>query len=197
MTLAKNDPRNQWHILRGEDKYGPFDYLSMIRMMQDNQLFDYNFVWAPHLESWTLAGELPDFSQDRITRLIESGVIKPSGSFIDRQADRADLVIPVYGHNNHMFFDGQTMSISTNGALLLLNTPLMLPGQDLHLHFRGVPPNKEAFNVHAQIVRKNFTRTRINVKSGLHYAVRFIHVSDQGAEFLKELVKEHSKEAQQ
>ncbi|MBX3039342.1 MAG: DUF4339 domain-containing protein [Bdellovibrionaceae bacterium] len=195
--LAKTDPRNQWYILRGEDKYGPFEYMSMVRMMQNNELYDYNYVWAPHLESWTLAGELADFSQDRMARLIESGVIKPTGSFIDRQADRADIVVPVYGHNGHMFFDGQSLSISANGSLLLLNTPLMLPGQEFHLHFRNGGANKTAFNVRAQIVRKNYTRTRINVKSGLHYAVRFIQISRTGEDVLKELVKEHSKEAKQ
>lgn len=195
--LAKSDPRNQWYILRGESKYGPFEYMAMIQLMQKNELYDYNYVWAPHLESWTLAGELAEFSQDRVARLIENGVLQPTGSFIDRQADRADVSIPVYGHNGHLFFDGQSLSVSQNGALLLLNTPLLLPGQEVQVHFRGLSPNHAAFNVRAQIVRKNFTRTRINVKSGLHYAVRFIQVSPTGADVLKELVKEHSKEAQQ
>lgn len=195
--LAKTDPRNQWYILRGEDKYGPFEYTAMIRMIQQNEVFDYNYVWAPHLESWTLISDIQDFSPDRIARLIEQGLIKDYTSAEDREAVRVDLVVPVYGHNGHMFFDGHTLSLSENGALVLLNTPLMLPGQELHLHFRGVESNKTAFNVKAKIVRKNFTRTRINVKSGLHYAVRFIQVSRTGQDVLKELVKAHSKEAHQ
>lgn len=195
--FAKADPRNQWHILRGEDKFGPFEYTAMVRMIQKNELFDYNYVWAPHLESWTLISDIHDFSPDRLARLIEAGQIQDATSAEDREASRVELVVPVYGHNGHMFFDGNTLSLSENGALLLLNTPLMLPGQELHLHFRGVESNKTAFNVRAKIVRKNFTRTRINVKSGLHYAVRFLEVSRTGQDVLKKLVMEHSKEAGQ
>lgn len=182
--LAQNDSLNQWYVLRGENKYGPFEYSAMIRMLQKNEIYDYNYVWAPHLESWSLLGELADFSKDRLARLIENNA-EMRKAFITRAFPRVDCVIPVYGHNDHLFFDGQTLSVSENGSLLLLNTPLMLPGQDLLLHVRnpGV-----AFNVKAQIVRKNFTRTRINVKSGLHYAVRFLEVSPAGQAELKKIV---------
>lgn len=192
--LATKETMNQWFILRGENKYGPFEYAAMIRMMQDNELYDYNYVWAPHLESWTLVGDVQDFSKDRLARLIENNS-EVRGSFKDRGADRIDVLIPIYGHNDHLFFDGQTLSLSANGALLLLNTPLMLPGQDLLLHFRRDETNPQAFNMKAQIVRKNFTRTRMNVKSGLHYAVRFTQTSRTGQEAIEKMVKEQIKEA--
>lgn len=173
-----------WYILRGEMKYGPYDYRSLITMIQNSELQDYNYVWAPHLENWTLVGELPEFSKDRLCRLIQTKD-HVAGAFKDRQFPRVDLVVPVFAHDNHHFFDGQSSSVSENGALILMNDPLLLPSQKVLIHFRECEINPQSFNVEAEIVRKNFTKQRLNVKSGLHYAVRFLQVQEHGKAQLK------------
>ncbi len=169
----------QWYVLRGEMKYGPYEYRSLITMIQNGELFDYNYVWAPHLENWSLVGELQDFSRDRLCRLIETKD-HIAGAFKDRKAARVDLITPVYAHNDYNFFDGHTLSVSENGALVLLNDPLLLPSQKILMHFRESELNPLGFNVLAEIVRKNYSKQRLNVKSGLHYAVRFLQVQDLG-----------------
>ncbi|MFS4460407.1 PilZ domain-containing protein [Bdellovibrio sp. HCB2-146] len=169
----------EWYVLRGEMKYGPYEYKSLITMIQTGELYDYNFVWAPHLENWTLVGELQEFSKDRLCRLIETKD-HLAGAFTERKHPRVDLVVPVYAHNDHSFFDGETQSVSENGALVLLNDPLLLPEQKVLIHFRESEKNPVSFNVLAEIVRKNFSKQRLNVKSGLHYAVRFLQVQDHG-----------------
>lgn len=169
----------QWYVLRGEMKYGPYEYRSLITMIQNGELFDYNYVWAPHLENWSMVGELQDFSRDRLCRLIETKD-HISGAFKDRKAARVDLITPVYAHNDYNFFDGHTLSVSENGALVLLNDPLLLPSQKILLHFRESELNPLGFNALAEIVRKNYSKQRLNVKSGLHYAVRFLQVQDLG-----------------
>lgn len=173
----------QWFILRGEMKYGPYEYKSLITMIQNGELFDYNYVWSSHLENWTLLGELQEFSKDRLCRLIETKD-HLSGSFKDRKVPRVDLETPVYAHNDHNFFDGHTLSVSENGALVLLNDPLLQLGQKILLHFRTSEKNPQNFNVLCEIVRKNFSKQRLNVKSGLHYAVRFLQVQDHGSKQL-------------
>lgn len=193
--IPTTETLNQWYILRGENKYGPFQYAAMINMLQKNELYDYNYVWAPHMDSWTLLGELEEFSKDRLARLIENNTELRRNAFVTRGAPRAAVRIPVYGHNGQLFFDGTALSLSANGALLLLNSPLLLPEQRLLIHFRPGGENPEPFNACAVIVRKNFTRTRINVKSGLHYAVRFTEVSRAGKEILKRLCQKQAKEA--
>lgn len=169
----------QWFILRGEMKYGPYEYRSMITMIQNGELYDYNYVWAPHLESWTLLGDLQEFSKDRLCLLIETKD-HLAGSFKDRKCPRVDLQIQVYGHNDHNFFDGQTLSVSESGALVLLNDPLLLPGQTVLLSFRESGVNPQPFNALCEIIRKNYSKQRLNVKSGLHYAVRFLSVQEIG-----------------
>lgn len=184
-----NAPREEWFILRGEIKYGPYEYRAMITMIQNGELYDYNYVWSARLESWTLLGDLPDFSKDRLCLLIETKD-HLSGSFADRQVPRVEMRIPIYGHNDHNFFDGHSISLSENGALLLLNDPLLLPSQKIMLHFRVPmqieqnPSGPSSFNAAAEIIRKNYSKQRLNVKSGLHYAVRFLQVQEHGLDLL-------------
>jgi hypothetical protein len=72
---------------------------------------------------------------------------------------------------------------------LLLNDPLLLPGQELVIHFRNLAENSSSgFNVKAEVIRKNFTKQRINFKSGLHYAVRFLQVPKQGQDQIQNMI---------
>ncbi|MBS1970584.1 MAG: DUF4339 domain-containing protein [Bdellovibrionales bacterium] len=185
---AANFSHHEWYILRGEMKYGPYEYSALIHMIQTGELYDYNYVWAPHMESWMLLGDINEFSKDRLARLIQTQD-HLSGAFIKRGSPRIDVDIDIYAHNNANFFDGKCTSISDNGALLLLNDPLLLPGQEIVIHFRGNGSNNPTgFNVKAEVIRKNFTKQRINVKSGLHYAVRFLQVQKSGQDQIKNML---------
>ncbi|MGZ3772626.1 MAG: PilZ domain-containing protein [Pseudobdellovibrionaceae bacterium] len=170
---------DQWYILRGEMKFGPYDYRSLISMLQAGELLDYNYVWAPHLENWTLVSELQEFSKDRLCLLLTTKDPLAS-AFKTREWPRVNLATPIYAHNDNNFFDGHTVSVSEKGALVLLNDLLLLPGEKILLHFRNSEMNPQNFNVLCEIIRKNFSKQRLNVKSGLHYAVRFLSVQNQG-----------------
>ncbi len=178
---------NGWYVLLGDQKYGPYDYKTMIHMMQSNQLMDYNYVWAEHLESWTPIHQLEEFSKDRFQLLLE----KESAylhSFINRKNNRTDVKIPLLGHNTIRFFDGELLSVSEVGALCLLNTPLVQVGDMLKLHIKANDQAEVAFNIEAEVIRKNFSKQRINSKSGLHYAVRFNDIQSVGLAQIKRLV---------
>lgn len=188
---------SKWYILRGENKFGPFEYGAMLAMIQKGELFDYNYIWSQGMENWIMLGDVDAFSKDRLALLIQTK--DPiSHAFLQRAADRADVKIPILAHNDQHFFDGDCISISENGALVLLNNPLLLPGQNVYLHFKSTEFIEKSFNVLAQIVRKNFSRQRLNVKSGLNYAVRFVQVPELGQNEIQSLIKnyhEYRKEA--
>ncbi len=184
-ALKKID--SKWYILRGENKYGPFEFTTMIMMIQKGELFDYNYVWAAHMEGWQPMGEVEEFSKDRLSLIIKTQ--DPlSHAFSRRGADRAEVTIPIYGHNDEFFFSGQLISISVNGALVLINNPLLLPGQKIILNLGQNDVNLKSFNVLAQIVRKNFSRQRLNVKSGLNYAIKFVEAPEGGVKQIQKLV---------
>lgn len=185
-TAEKQNPAtHQWYILRGEMKYGPYEYRTLLKMIQSSELFDYNFVWNSSMEGWKLISDLPEFSKDRLCRLIESKD-HLAKEFTERKHPRASVEVPLFAHNDRRFFDGYSLSVSQNGALLLLNDPLLLPGYRLLVNFRTSDQNPVSFNAICEVVRKNFTKQRLNVKSGLHYAVRFLQVQETG---IKQILK--------
>jgi len=93
------------------------------------------------------------------------------------------------GHNGTTFFDGECTSISENGALVLINTPLLLPDDQVVIHFSESVTFHNGFKVLAQVVRKNYTKQRLNTKSALQYAVRFLQVQTDGLDQIKNLFK--------
>lgn len=170
---------NAWFILMGDQKYGPYDYKVIIQMLQSHQLMDYNYVWAPHLSSWTQVGQLPDFSKERFQELIEKESDVAS-AFFQRKNIRVNVNVPILGHNHIRFFDGQLVSVSKAGGLCLINSPLVQVGDKLKIHFKQDEKNSVAFNVECEVVRKNFSKQRLNSKSGLYYAIRFYDIQPVG-----------------
>lgn len=185
------EPQTNWHVLIGDQKYGPYDYKTVIQMLQSNQLMDYNFVWAPHLEAWTQIHQLEEFGRDRFQILMqkESDLLS---AFVQRTNPRAEIDVPVLGHNNIRFFDGRMVSVSQAGGLCLLNTPLVQLGDKLKLHIKAKDSSSASFNVECEVVRKNFSKQRLNSKSGLYYAVRFLDIQPMGKSAIQKWVETRS-----
>jgi hypothetical protein len=179
--INKINNQPEWFVLRGEMKYGPFEYRALIEMNQTGELFDYNYIWAPHLENWTPFSEVPDFSPERIRLLIEAGD-DISHKLKSRSCPRTCISTSVYAHNDRTFFEGQTVSVSEGGALITLNNPLLIPSEKILIHFRKTELNNESFNLTAEVIRKNYSKHRLNIKSGLNYTVRFLQVKAEDKE---------------
>ena len=176
-----NMNQQNWFILAGDQKYGPYDYKTMIQMYQKNQLLDHNYIWAPHIGSWTPVHQLEEFSQDRIKLLMKDNP-EFSEVFVSRKNKRSQVSSPLLGHNYLRFFDGEIVSVSKEGGLCLLNSPILQVGDRLKLHIKADKNFSRSFNVECEIIRKNFSQQRINSKSGLYYAVRFHDIQKSGVE---------------
>lgn len=172
---------NNWYVLMGDQKYGPYEYKTMIEMLQSHQLMDYNYAWASHMASWTQIHQIEEFSKDRFQLLLKEET-ELQTAFIPRQNKRVEVTAPILGHNNVRFFDGQVVSVSEAGALCLINSPLVQVGDKLKLHIKSGTNSSASFNVEAEVVRKNFSKNRLNSKSGLYYAVRFHDIQPVGLE---------------
>ncbi len=179
----------EWFVLIGEQKYGPYDYKTIIQMIQNNQLMDFNYVWAEHLEAWTPLYQLEDFSKDRFDLLLQKES-EYFSSFIQRKEKRVDVKIPLIGHNSIRFFDGEIVSISTHGALCLLNSPLIQVGDQIKIHVQPDAHAENSFNIECEVIRKNFSKERLNSKSGLYYAIRFTDLQKTGALQIKHWITE-------
>ncbi len=183
----------QWFILRGEQKEGPHEYHAMVSMMQQNWLQDTDYVWNPSMLGWAQLGDLPDFSKDRLIRILETQQNLKS-AFNRRSSPRIEFHMPLFGHDNHQFFQGRTLDIGEHGGLLLLNTPLLEAKQEIFLNIREGVNGERSFNARAEVIRKNFTRTKIHEKVGLRYAVKYLEVAPNGIEILKKIINDKLKE---
>lgn len=195
LEIATSD---EWHVLKGETQYGPYTYEEMIRLMQNNTIFSFDYVWSPHLESWTAMGELPEFSQDRLRSLAEKSQAamdkEAENAFNRRQHERVYCQLPVYINDQQTLWDGTAENLSEGGALILMKNPVLLPGHIVHVHFRSRTNGELSFNCTAEILTKRLIKQRIQHDTGIHYAVKFLQKSPAGEKQIKTLLTEFKKD---
>lgn len=179
---------NEWHILKGETQYGPYSYEEMIRMMQTNLVFGYDYAWSPHMDSWTPLADLDEFSQDRLARLVEQN--RSQEVFSQRSHERVMCTLPCYVTDQQTLWEGNVENLSEGGALIMMKNPTLLPGHIVHVHFRSRDSKDVAFNATAEILTKRLVKTRIHHDTGIHYAVKFISKGNAGDQQIKTWIKE-------
>lgn len=181
---------NEWHVLKGETQYGPYTYEEMIRMMQNNTVFSFDYVWSPHLESWTALADLAEFSPDRLRSLAEKNAGETDAGFNRRQHERVYCQLPVYVNDQQTLWEGTAENLSEGGALILMKNPVLLPGHIVHIHFRSRTNSELSFNCTAEILTKRLVKQRIQHDTGIHYAVKFLQKSPAGEKQIATLLTE-------
>lgn len=181
---------DNWYILRHNQKTGPYTYTQMIEQVQKDEVMDYQYVWAPHLEQWTIMAEVEDFSKDRLIRLIEK--MPEHFPFLDRVEQRAESELKIQAHNDLKFFDGECLSLSKKGGLFLLNEPLLRYQTKVHIHIPSQDKNPMPMNIKGIVKSKKYSKVRLNSKSGLHYIILFDEET-QRSEALKRALELHFK----
>lgn len=173
-----------WYILINEQKHGPYNYRHIIHLLQCNQLMDYNYIWAPHLDKWAPIYKLEDFSADRLRLLMleESTVAQV---FIPRKNPRIPIARELVGHNGLFFFNGELQSVSEAGALCNLNNPLIQLRDTVKLIVKN-EPHERSFSFEAVVVRKNHSARRLNSQSGLNYVLTFNEIQSVGKEVIQQ-----------
>lgn len=156
----------EWYMLRDDNKYGPFSYLDMIKMLQDKKLFEYDFVWHAAMDSWKRVSEVSDFHPDKIRDLKNSSEDKKDDVFFRRRHARADYGASILVHNSKDVWTGKSIEVSPGGAGVVLDTDTIDVGMSIFLHFKagdGVPP----FNATCTVMSKaklSDTQYRYGVK---------------------------------
>ena len=172
-SVAQSAPKNgaEWYILRDDNKYGPFLYLEIIKMLQEKKIFEFDYIWnRGKMNSWMRVCEVADFHPDKIREIKNSGESSVKDIFFRRKFGRVQYGASILLHNNKEVWRGRSMEISAGGAGLSIDSGDIQVGQSLFLHFKagdGVPP----FNAVVTIVSK--TKENENFR----YGVKFTSVS--------------------
>lgn len=195
MNLAeKFHTSDEWHVLKGDVKYGPYTYAELIQMIQQNMVFNFDYVWAPHVDSWTSLADLPDFAPERMAQIVEQMAAEFKGKenpFSRRQHERILCKFPVFVNDNLRLWGGTCENLSEGGALIVMENPILLPGHIVSLHFRNTG-KAVPFNCTAEIINKRLSRQRLQHNSGIYYAVRFLQMSPDGEKQIKTWIKENT-----
>lgn len=174
-----------WYILQGEEQKGPYNYEEMIFKLQNLEVFEFNYVWGPHLESWTPICELQDFSFDRQQRLIEKN--ENHEAFKKRRHKRVFFNRQILIHDNDELWKGNTLTLSEGGASLIAKTPLLVPGNIVVLHFIN---KTEPISVQAEVIAKKMTKQKIKHNTEIQYSVRFLDLNQVNQQQLKKWIND-------
>lgn len=174
----------EWYVLRDENKYGPFLYLELIKMLQEKKLLEFDYVWnRQKMESWKRISEVEDFQEDKIRQIKTTGGPELKDVFYRRRHGRARYGASILLHNNKEVWQGKSMEVSSGGAGLLINSDEIQVGQNLFLHFKagdGVPP----FNAVCVIVSKAVVKGK-----GVRYGIRFTSISQSIQQAIKKFAE--------
>ncbi|PIS11130.1 MAG: hypothetical protein COT73_05605 [Bdellovibrio sp. CG10_big_fil_rev_8_21_14_0_10_47_8] len=175
----------EWFVLRGDNKYGPFVYLDLVKMLQEKTLQEFDFIWNVTMQGWTRVSETAEFQADKIKALREKGEAKESAIFFRRKHARTKVTTSILLHNNKEVWKGQSLELSAGGAGLVIDSDQIEVGQNLFLHLKagdGVPP----FNAVCEIVSKQILDGH-HGKVAVRYGVRFTKISQTVQQAIKKI----------
>jgi hypothetical protein len=182
----------EWFVLKGENKYGPFAYIELIKMLQECVVFEFDFAWHEGLETWKRIAELSDFSKEKVRALRDSSEHEVNQIFFRRRHKRVKYDGTILIHDNKKVWKGQAVEISEGGAGIVMDNSIVVPGQQLFLHFKpgnDVPP----FNAVCEVVSKQYVFGVKDSSAPVKYGLKFKDLSNDTQKALKEFSK--SKEA--
>lgn len=189
--LTNNPMMSEWYVLKGENKFGPFSYIEVIKMLQEKVVFEFDFAWQKGMESWVRIAELREFCPEHIKKLQDSLMPEIKNVFFRRKHPRVHFKAEILIHDNNHVWKGKAVELSEGGAGLIMENALVIPGQKLYLHFKPyieIP----AFNAIAEVVSKKYVEGVKEQRAPICYGVKFTNLSGNTKEYLQKYTKEKS-----
>ncbi len=176
-----DDGKEAWFVLKGDHRFGPFEYLELVRLTQENNLKDWDYVWTKRLPKWTRISALPEFHNGTIDHLRESLSQQLGGAvnevFFRRRFARAAFEGSILVHNNSKLYRGRSLEMSAGGLSLVLGESDIKVTDTLHLH---VKPSREtpAFNSACEVMARRVLNAA-DPKSPVVYGLKFLGLEER------------------
>lgn len=181
----------EWFVLKGENKFGPFAYTDVIKMLQQGVIFEFDFAWYAGLETWKRIAELEAFNKDNVRALKDTVLPEIRDVFFRRRHKRVQYGGTILIHDNKSVWKGKAVEVSEGGAGVIMENAMCTPGQQLYLHFKpgdGVPP----FNAICEVVSKDYVSDIRNPKAPVKYGLKFKTISAETQKFLHDYTNSSS-----
>ncbi|MCB0411582.1 MAG: DUF4339 domain-containing protein, partial [Bdellovibrionales bacterium] len=118
----------EWYVLKGENKFGPFAYTDLVKMLQQKVVYEFDFVWHPGLSTWKRIAELDSFNNKNVQTLKETLMPEISEIFFRRRHRRVAYNGTVLIHDNKEVWKGHGVEISAGGAGVIMENSMITPG---------------------------------------------------------------------
>lgn len=176
VVVAQPDAHSmdEWFLLKGENKFGPFAYEDVVKMLQQKVVFPFDFIWHAGMENWKRVAEMAEFTEENIRKLFNSKGKQHKDVFVGRQFKRQKFNGRVIIHDNLTLWKGEGFEISKGGVGISMKNALVVPGQQVFVHFTG-HGEFPAFNAVCEVVSKKF----VNDSSPVQYGLRFLSLSQE------------------
>lgn len=165
-----------WYVLRGNQQVGPFPAVEVLKMRQTKELQEYDFVWCAGMPEWRRLNEVSEL-KDAVD----------SSSFAQRRHPRFSALFPVWVYDSSNAWAACSQTLSIGGAGIQVANPLLLPGQEVALHFKSSKDIEKSFNLQAEIVGKKFKKEIMTAKSKVFYSMRFVDIPKEIESYLHKL----------
>lgn len=183
---AKQRLSQQWHINKGEKVFGPFKYLEVVKLLKDNDVFDFDFAKHGGMDSWERLAEINDFSDEEINRLFTIEDTEIFKTLNTRYYVRADYKTGIIAHDNENVFQGKTLDLSLKGAAVIIKNAMLVPGQKINVFFKATS-DVPAFKIECEIVNKRYSENLITQADEVVYGLKFDDVSKDVEEKINNL----------
>ncbi len=161
----------EWYLFKDNNQMGPYTYIEVVKMLQEKMIFDFDYVWASELDTWTKIYECPAFSAEQIKKMAQSVDPSIKSVFYRRQFLRAQYEVSLFVHNQKKLWKGKTFEISAGGCGFNIESNEVKPGDQIIMHFSHGDKTLPPFNALCLVVSKSPVTEK--GKSWTRYGVKF------------------------
>ena len=172
--IPETENTSNWYVLKGENKFGPFLYHEMIKMLQEKLLFEFDFVWTKGFDGWMRVAELNDFEQNKIVSYLDTHF---SEAFFRREFHRVKYTGSVIVHDNKSIWKGKGTTLSAGGCGIVIENSMINPGDVVNLHFHP-SQNLQPFNATCEIVSKKYVSEVKRRNTPINYGLKFLNIDE-------------------
>ena len=133
--------------------------------------------------------EMDAFAKEHIKSMKDSAMPEISQVFFRRRHKRVQYGGTLLIHDNKKVWKGKAVEISEGGAGVIMENSIVVPGQQLYLHFKpgdGVPP----FNAICEVVSKQYVSGVKDPSSPVKYGLKFKTISAEAQKVIDGVTKE-------
>lgn len=170
----------KWYYMSSNEPQGPLCHIDLVKKLQDKDIFDYQYVWAPHYEEWKMFCEAEEFSKKYI-QWVYDNLFEKNGQFYfnRRNSTRKKVTCEVNGHNSAIFMTGHTESLSMNGCEVEFDYPLLQVHDQITVHCVYPQDLNLHFNALCQVLQKKYTPRKFHQKMKVKYILKFLDKSEE------------------